>query len=54
MRGFFDGIVFYEPFAAGFNGEEIEPSRIWEDLRRLGERAADDPRFPVGRTSRAR
>ncbi|TXD39118.1 hypothetical protein FRC98_01565 [Lujinxingia vulgaris] len=36
----FDGM-----FPAGFNGEEIPEEDVWQGLRWLGQRVADDPRF---------
>jgi hypothetical protein len=50
----FDGVYgrrkggWYEDmFAAGFEGEELEPEQRWRALQWLGERTAKDPRFAV-------
>lgn len=37
--------IYGETFPAGFDGEVIPSNRLWEGLRWLGERAANDPRF---------
>jgi hypothetical protein len=50
----FDGVYgrrkggWYEDmFAAGFEGEKVEPEQRWRALQWLGERTAKDPRFAV-------
>jgi len=50
----FDGVFgrrkggWYEDmFAAGFEGEKMEPDQRWRALQWLGERTAKDPRFAV-------
>lgn len=50
----FDGVYgrrkggWYEDmFAAGFEGEKLEPEQRWRALQWLGERTAKDPRFAV-------
>jgi hypothetical protein len=38
---------YEDMFAAGFEGEELEPEQRWRALQWLGERTAKDPRFAV-------
>jgi hypothetical protein len=38
---------YEDMFAAGFEGEELEPEERWRALQWLGERTAKDPRFAV-------
>jgi hypothetical protein len=38
---------YKDMFAAGFEGETLEPAQRWRSLQWLGERTAKDPRFAV-------